>query len=236
MHTDRGHCALVYAFGAVTINLTKTGLTHTPEVSNQVFELATQSAELRGQFISNGVVTIRSIVVSILLSVCLMALYSFDLAFIYLREAITMILVLRVDNAATMSRLNPHERARRQRLYWEAFVHERFQAIVKYRPVMLPPLSSGIPEFDSSPPLGVHEGFVQIIELFLVVDDTFLRNWLSFASSPASTAITATWIKEKQRELDDQDLASPTLTSLSSGYSSASLSDMQQADLIITRH
>lgn len=234
MHAGRERCSFLYAYAAVTINLTKTGPMHTPEVSNQISYLIGKSAELRETFVSNSEITCRSIMTSMFLHNCLMSLRKYDLAFFYIREAITMILLMRIDDVAVMSKLDVHERARRQRLYWEAWIHERFLAIIDYRYVVLPPLSTGLPEFDSSLPPGLYEGFTQIIELFTLLDEQFMRNWLLMASDPASTDVTAAWIEQKHSELEDKDPASPV--SLPSSHSTASLSDMQQADLIITRH
>jgi len=234
MHADRERCAFVYAYGAVTINLTKTGPMHTPEVSNQISYLISRSAELRGSFISDHEITCRSIMTAMFLHNCLMSLRRYDLAFFYIREAITMILLLRIDDPAVMSKVDICERARRQRLYWESWIHERFLAIIDYRQVVLRPLATGLPEFDSSLPPGLHEGFSQIIELFTLVDEQFMRNWLLMATDPASTTVTAAWIEQKHSELEDRDAASPT--SLPSSHSITCLSDMQQADLIITRH
>lgn len=182
---------------------------HTPEVSDQMCYLSSKSAELRGTFVLNGEFTIRSTMISMFLHNCLMTLRKYDMAFFYLREAITMMLMLRMDDTATMSKLDVQERARRQRPYWAALIQERFLAIADHRQVMLPPLGSGTPELDPSLPPGVHEGFTRIIELFSLVDDEFLRNWLSSLSSSASTTVTARWIEQKHRELEDKELLHP---------------------------
>jgi len=234
MHMSREHCSLVYALGAVTINLTKTDPTHDPNVSKQTFYLSLRSTELRGASLLSGEVTIRLIMVSLFLHNCLMTLRKFDMAFFYLQEAITMMLMLRMDDAAAVSKLDVQERARRQRLYWAAFIHERVLAVVDHRQVMLPPLGSDTPEFDPSLPPGAHEGFAKIVKLFSLMDDEFLRNWLFLASSTASTAVTTAWIERKHRKLEDKGSAS--LMPLPSSCSIACLGDMAQAALIVTRY
>ncbi|KAJ9636256.1 hypothetical protein H2201_006235 [Coniosporium apollinis] len=224
MHTDMEHCAFAYAFAAVTMNLTKTGPDTSPDVTKQVYDLCRRAVELRGPILPNERITTRRIMLSMFVHNCLMTLQHIDMAFFYIREAITMILMLRVDDDTTMSKLTATERARRQRLYWLAFVHERFLAIGEHRPVVLSPLSA-LPEFDSSIPIIIHEGFAQIIKLFSLVDGGFLSNWLSL-QSPSDSSLSSTWIEDMHKRLDNEEESSET---------TAFLTDMQQADLIITR-
>lgn len=119
------------------------------------------------------------------------------------------------------------ERARRQRLYWQAYIHERFLAILDYRHAILPPLYT-LPEDDCSIPIQVHEGFNQIIKLFRLLDTEFLTSWLDTqASARSGKNVTSTWIESKSRELEGD----PEID----GRELANLSAMQRADLTITR-
>ena len=152
---------------------------------------------------------------------CLMTMQASDAAFHYMRDSISAIQVLRIDSADTMRSLPVSERARRQRLYWQAFIHERFVAILDYRQAVLPPLES-LPEEDPTLPIAVHEGFNQIIKLFRLLDPDFLKNWLGSHGN-----VTSTWIEEKSRELDGDDEGD--------AQGMALLSTMQRADLAITR-
>ena len=146
-----------------------------------------------------------------------MTMQASDAAFHYMRDSISAIQVLRIDSADTMRSLPVSERARRQRLYWQAFIHERFVAILDYRQAVLPPLES-LPEEDPTLPIAVHEGFNQIIKLFRLLDPDFLKNWLGSHGN-----VTSTWIEEKSRELDGDDEGD--------AQGMALLSTMQRADL-----
>jgi len=117
-----------------------------------------------------------------------------------MRDSITAVQLLRIDNTDTMAQLPPPERSRRQRLYWQAFIHERFLAILDYRNAILPPLYT-LPEDDPTIPIQVHEGFNQIIKLFRLLDPEFLKNWLGSQGGN----VTCTWIEEKSRELEGDE-------------------------------
>ncbi|KAH0247285.1 hypothetical protein KCU71_g23705, partial [Aureobasidium melanogenum] len=155
--------------------------------------------------------------------ISLMCLANMDMSFYYVRESITMIQMLRIGHPEVMEKLNSSERARRQRLYWEVFIHERYLAISNYRPVVLPPLPD-LPEFDPSIPPGVHEGFLQIIRLFRLIDEGFLANWFG------TTTVTREWIDSKHKEIDEEPVGNEAHVGVTP------LTDMQQADLIVTKH
>ena len=116
MDTNQDAASFVYAFAAATINLTRTDLIQfAPDVRDQISALLTRSFELRTPMAFESQPTIFKLMGNIFLEICLMALRKFDLAFFYLREAISMVA------------LNPSERARRQRAYWECFIHDDSQ-------------------------------------------------------------------------------------------------------------
>ena len=264
---DREHAALAYAAAAVTINLTRSGSGRgaanvSSDISNHIRQLITKAIELAGGLHLDTRLTIRRIMIPMFLHNCLMTLQKLELAFFYMREALSMMQMLRIGSAEMLakSQFDLPERARRERLYWLAFVHERFLSIVDYRPAILTPLPE-LPEHDPNIPDGVHEGFNQIIKLFRLVDGDFLHNWLG---SHSDSGLTTAWIEQKQKELDDENdyfllgssgsvgvggeagegaAASPDAsTAAASGVVRAlqapgvtRLTDMQQADLIITR-
>ena len=266
MSQDREHAALAYAAAAVTVNLTRSGSSRcttdiSSDISNQIKQLITKSIELAGSLHLDTRLTIRRIMIPMFLHNCLMALQKIDLAFFYLREALSMMQMMRVGSAEMLakSQFDLPERARRERLYWLAFVHERFLSIVDYRPAILTPLSE-LPEHDPNISDGMHEGFNQIIKLFRLVDGDFLHNWLG---SHSDSGLTTAWIEQKQKELDDDDdylllgnnsvgvvdeadngiaISSDAEAGTISGGGrvlqspgTTRLTDMQQADLIITR-
>lgn len=199
MDLDQELRTFVCAFGACTLNLTRAGDNRTDEVLHSIETLTNYAiSTLKPVF-----QTFRSSVVRAMSSMfihnCLMTMSASDAAFHYIRDAITAVQLLRIDNADTMAQLSPPERSRRQRLYWQAYIHERFVAILDYRAAILPPLNA-LPEADPNIPLQVHEGFIQIIKLFRLLDPEFIQNWLGSQGN-----ITSTWIEEKTRELDGDE-------------------------------
>jgi hypothetical protein len=142
------------------------------------------------------------------------------------RDAIANIQLLRIDNPELAATLSPPERSRRQRMYWQAYIHERFLAILDYRHAIMPPLYT-LPEDDCTIPVQVHEGFNQIIKLFRLLDTDFLQSWLDTQASGSTGTVTSSWVESKSRELEgDPETDARDL---------ANLSAMQRADLTITR-
>lgn len=104
-----------------------------------------------------------------------------------IREAISMVQVLKVDQPSEAdSNLEHHETARRQRLYCELYIQERFLTLNSGFPSVLPPLPLGMPTSDHTLSRHVDVGFNRIYQLFVVIDDTFLRHWnaLQFPGGP----------------------------------------------------
>jgi hypothetical protein len=223
MNIDEEMRSFVFAFGACTLNLTRFGDLRTDKVQHDIEMLMNYSIESLNPVYATIRPTVMRAMESMFLHNCLMTLQASDAALYYMRDAISIIQLLRVDNGETMASLPPYERSRRQRLYWQAFIHERFVAILDYRQAILPPLDR-LPEDDPTIPIAVHEGFNQIIKLFRLLDTEFLRNWLE---SGRSGSVTSAWVEAKSRELDgdnEGDLHRLTF-----------LSTMQRADLAITK-
>ncbi|KAK0946404.1 hypothetical protein LTR29_002166 [Friedmanniomyces endolithicus] len=224
--------AFVYGLVAVSINLTHSlrtteaspGLPCDPSV--QVAQWASRALEAMSPILLENDVTVRRITTVLFLHVCLMGLRRHVLAFYYLRQAVSMVQMLRVDDAsAIMASAGSSEQARRERLYWEVFVHERFYSISEQRTVLLLPLTR-LPDLDDRFPYSVHHGFVQIIRLFLLIDSDFLAKW--FATFHGVQDVTPDWIRAKHAEIDAE--------SAGNDEEVTGLSEMQQADLVITKH
>lgn len=217
--------AFVYSYVAVTINLTHCEPEAAHETSAQVLYWVTETIKARELIMPDKMITVRNNMTSQFLHICFMSLRNLDTAFYYLRESITMIQMQRIDQPSAMKSFSLPERARRQRLYCEAAVHERFVAIVDCRPIVLPPLPH-LPEDDPTLPRTIQDGWTQIIKLFSLIDSEFVDNWLSTTAN--STTVTLSWIENKHKQIDAE---------LADGNEELSrLSDMQQADLIITKH
>lgn len=148
-----------------------------------------------------------------------MGLQKARLGFFYLRQAISMLHMLRIENTAEMALLGPGERARRQRAYWECFIHERFTALSESMPICLEPLDT-LPEHDPTLAPEVEQGWNLIIKTFKLIDREFIQLWLGDRS-----LVTSEFIERKHQELDDDQWQTEV----------SMLSAMQQADLIITR-
>lgn len=180
MDINQDAASFVYAFAAVTINLTRTGLIQfAPNVRDQISALLTRSFELRTPMAFETQPTIFKLMgnIFIFIEICFMALRKFDLAFFYLREAISMVHMLRIESVGDMAALDQPEQARRQRAYWECFIHERFSALSDYKPTSLDPLSD-LPEHDPSISPAVEHGWNHIIQTFILVDKEFVTFWI----------------------------------------------------------
>jgi hypothetical protein len=223
MAHDAESRAFVLAFGAVTLNLTCTGERRTENISRMIEHLVMRTIEARGLISTKFHSSVPKAMTALFLHNCLMTMRDSDTAFYYMRDAVTLVQLLRIDAPLPDEPITPAEKSRRQRLYWQTYVHERFLAILDYRPAIMPPLQA-LPNDDPTIPLSVQEGFNQIIKLFKLLDTEFLQNW--FGSHETST-VTPAWIESKHQELDEQDE--------SDLHQLAALSSMQRADLVITR-
>ncbi|KAL2865266.1 Zn(II)2Cys6 transcription factor [Aspergillus lucknowensis] len=218
MDTDRDRAAFVHAFTGVTIDLTQSNV-KASHVSEQIQELTRRAIELRTPLLPGVRPSILRTVTSVYIQMCYMSLGQYDLGFFYLREAISMLHLLRIDDKAVMAALDLPERSRRQRLYWLCFIHERFMSILHFSPPTLSPYT----EFpDEDPALGpyITQGWIQVIKTFLLLEPTFISLWIGDRSH-----VTVAWVEQKHRELADElwELEVSLLT------------DMQQADLVVTR-
>ncbi|CAE7201971.1 hypothetical protein CFE70_008354 [Pyrenophora teres f. teres 0-1] len=222
MDTDQDIRSFIYAFGACTLNLTRYGSRRTAEIVQTIEHLMDHSIQSTRRAHKQFHFSVMRAMQSMFIHNCLMSINGPDAAFYYIRDAISIIQLLRIDNPEDAAKLSPPERSRRQRLYWQAYIHERFLAILDYRRAILPPLYT-LPEDDSTIQIQIHEGFTQIIKLFQMLDPEFLGSWLDSQGG----GVTSTWVEAKSRELEaDPEADAREL---------AMLSMMQRADLTITR-
>lgn len=197
MDSDQETRSFVFAFGACTLNLTKNGDKRTEEVLQTIEALMDYSIETMKPPHKSFRSSVMRAMQSMFIHNCLMSMQASDSAFHYLRESISAVQLLRIDTPDIMQKLPPPERSRRQRLYWQAYIHERFVAILDYRHAILPPLAT-LPEDDPTIPLQVNDGFNQIIKLFRLLDPDFLNNWLCSQEGN----VTCSWIESKSLELE----------------------------------
>lgn len=222
MDTDQDVRSFIFAFGGCTLNLTRYGARRTAEVVHTIEQLMDYSIDTMKPAHKHLHSSVMRAMQSMFIHNCLMSLQGSDSAFFYIRDAISIIQLLRIDHPEHVADLSPPERSRRQRMYWQAYIHERFLAILDYRHAILPPLYT-LPEDDPTLPLQVHDGFNQIIKLFRLLDPEFLNSWLGTQGG----SVTSTWVEAKSHELEgDPETDAREL---------ANLSMMQRADLTITR-
>lgn len=266
MSTSASHAALVHSFAAVTINLTMTQQQHSHKLSidfinsnefgmpvttsERIHELMSHSLRAKGRatpadalssdLLSDDLIEIR-IATCIFLEICWMAFKKHEQAFLALREAIALIQLLHVDRGPGM--LSGSVYARRQRIYWEAYIHERFLTIMTCFPSILPPLRNPQKMMDRSIPTNIDSGFRRLIKLFLVLDDDLLANWMAQNEDTADPLncnrlendnITVEWIEQKQQQLDNEEAEVEAEQQRLQG-TPAALTELQLADLFITR-
>jgi hypothetical protein len=220
MHTSREACSFLYAFAAVTINLTKTDpMQFAPDIKYQVGSMMDRCFEQMEPMHMNAEPSLLKVMRNIFAEICLMGLSKMDLGFFYLREAIAMLQILGVGNADP-SFVDAHpDKHKLIRAYWECFIHERYTALTDYKPTCLHQLSR-LPEHDPTIEPGIEQGWLNLIKTFLLVDEPFINYWVG-----DRMLVTADWIEAKHRELEDEQWE----------HEVHLLTQMQQADLIITR-
>lgn len=220
IHTNRESACFLYAFAAVTINLTRSEqVQFAPDIKEQIAALLNRSFDQRDPMTFQSEPSLLKVFTNVFVQICLLGLRRNNLGFFYLREAISMLHMLNIDSAEAMSALPLSERAKHQRAYWECFIHERFLALSDFKPICLRPLPS-LPDRDPDLERTIEEGWNHIIQTFVLVDNNFVDFWTG-----DRTQVTAAWVERKHAELDDAAWTSEV----------SILTEMQQADLIITR-
>ena len=191
MESDFEDAALVCAFGSATIFHTKGTGRSIEDISMHMENLAKFSyAALKsfdpltgpsGRLLDQLRITLKSTMAYLCLEISMTALGRFNRSFTFLREAIAMLQV--VENGSFP--LEGGESSKYQRLYWEAYVHERFLTLAGSFPSILPPLPSGLPTHDPTLPPNVEFNFNRIIRLFRILDRRFLAYWMHYSGKEA---------------------------------------------------
>ena len=109
--------SFVFAFGACTLNLTRQGAERTEEVKQTIETLMNYSIQTMKPPYKAFHSSVMRAMQSMFIHNCLMSMSASDAAFHYMRDSISAIQLLRIDNAENMSHLPLFERSRRQRLY-----------------------------------------------------------------------------------------------------------------------
>jgi hypothetical protein len=245
-HQNNEDAALAYAFAAVTANLTKTSWTLDGDLITLMTDLMQKSLEShrRADFgfndpsgmLSELPISVKRIMTCIFLEITMMAFKRFDRSFAILREAISMIHALKIHQYTGAEAFGSYEVSRRQRLYWEAFIHERFMTAVAGYPSIMPPLRTGLPFFDDSIPSHIEAGFNRLIHMFRIMDQPFLSQWTSeHSSEPERPRFTVDWLEGKLTELDEDETRAAKDDEALRASGRAGLTELQHADVFITR-
>ncbi|CAG1974743.1 unnamed protein product [Fusarium graminearum] len=244
MHHNPEDAALVYAYAAVTTFLSQTADNSHGSVAAQISNLVYHSLEAHHRAgisshgpgrVDEGVShSIKRIVTCIYLEISTMGLTRLDRSFSFIREAISLIQVMEVQQRTLPDPARtPYSMARFQQVYWEAYIHERFLTIADGYPSIMPPLHTNLSPTDASTPEHIRVGFNCLIELFLILDETFLACWQSQRGSIGG--LTVQWIENKQVQLDQAEMNAASAEARMSTAGHAGFTELQRADLFITR-
>lgn len=240
MHDDNEDAALAYAFASLTTTLVRVSGTLHDVADAQTADIVQQSlrAHRRADMhdmcsgkLGEHRASIKRIVTCIFLEMSMLTTKHFDRSFIILREAVAMIQILQIHQPTIL------ETARFQRLYWEAYIHERYLRVVTGYPCILPPLVTGLPSADPSLPLSIHVGFNRLIRLFLLLDGPLLDTWIAQQNPVQVNAprISVEWIESRQVQLDEDELGAAEVERQLEVSDHGSLTEAQRVDLLVTR-
>ncbi|RVX76106.1 hypothetical protein B0A52_00463 [Exophiala mesophila] len=220
MYTDNDAATLVYAFAALALLLMQVSETGRESgCYSQCAELLALSLQHYKPLDFDSKPNLTRIIGCLFLEMGLLSVDRKDLSFFYLHQAISLMLMHGLDYFLGEITIDPVERARRERVYWVCFIHERHQAIEGSNMICLEPLPS-LPDVAFLASDSVGRGWNHIIQTFLVIDRDFVRFWKGDRSS-----LTAEWIQTKHQQFTDPSWELEVST----------LAPTQQADLIITR-
>lgn len=219
MGSDDDAAALTYACAGVTLLLMQNDKPWAPGCYAQASEMIDLSINHHKPLRLDSRPTLTRILSRVFLEMCLLMLHKNELAFFYLHEAISLMLMRGLGNFLSSEVENSQERARRERIYWVCFIHERHLALEAKTVVYLDALPS-LPDVTGTASGSIERGWNYILQTFLVIDKGFVKFWIGERSS-----VTAEWILKKHEELTD-DLWQLEVSTLPI---------TQQADLIITR-
>ncbi|KAK9357391.1 hypothetical protein V1504DRAFT_442847 [Lipomyces starkeyi] len=193
MGTEPQSRSFLCALAAVTLAQTSGLCQDDSEIHIEVDQLTREALELRGSIWPRHAIDIKAIMTAEFLQVCYASMNQRDAA-------------------------DSNEVARRKRLFWLLFIHERFLAIHYSLPAILRADDAPTAEADAHLPAGIQDWFFQISNVFQLIDEPLLTAW-----DGRTDDVSVEWIQEKNRELQNV----PDI---------AALSEMQHVDILITRN
>ncbi|KAL7784580.1 hypothetical protein V8C37DRAFT_356467 [Trichoderma ceciliae] len=245
MHVNLDDAAFVYAAGAVTINLTTptvhgeagARMTELIRLSLSAYRRADSTMDVKHGMLTEMRTTFKRIMTCIFLEVSMMAFNRFDRSFATLREAMTMVQMIHVQQCSHNAvPLEPRDMPKFQRVYWEVFIHERFLTILSGFPCIMTPLPTGLPVRDASVPAHIDVGFNRLIRLFQIMDGPFLLYW-NAQQNPAQPVpgVSLQWIESKQAQLDQDEVGASEAERALIDSGRGSFTELQHVDLFVTR-
>lgn len=205
MHQDREARAFVYALSAVTLSLAHSPIMDETDERAAILDCLTKAMDTLPGVLSLDNISIRRIVLIEFIHTTLAGLGRFEPANHYLRQSISMVEALKLRDMRTLENYSPSERARRQRLYYLIFIHERYFALFHHHVISMTEVE-WLPDIDDTIPRQVSRGFNQIISLFLHIDMDMITNWLAVTND--SIDVDPEWVQKKHREIEAEPAGS----------------------------
>ncbi|KAL6856607.1 hypothetical protein J3F83DRAFT_389103 [Trichoderma novae-zelandiae] len=245
MHVNLDDAAFVYAAGAVTIHLTTptvhgeagARMTELIRLGLNAYRRADSMSDVKNGRLTEMRTTFKRIMTCIFLEVSMMAFNRFDRSFATLREAMTMVQMIHVQQCSHSAiPLEPRDVPKFQRVYWELFIHERFLTILSGFPCIMTPLPTGLPVRDTSIPAHIDVGFNRLIRLFQIMDGPFLLYW-NAQQDPTQPmpGVSLQWIESKQAQLDQDEIGASEAEQALMESGRGSFTELQHVDLFVTR-
>jgi hypothetical protein len=145
---------------------------------------------------------------------------------LYLRQAITIAQVMRLEREASYAGLPEAEQQMRRRILWLLFVTERGLAVLHKLPVILKPaILFPIPNGDGSDQTQVLPAFLKLVNLFWVFDQSGIFEILQNSDTDNSNMVSTV--------RGCLDLLQNRLQDSTADYESSN--DVQKADIFVTR-
>ena len=221
MSDDRSAAAFVYAVSATCSHLAPSTGEDSQFRTHRIETLINKSIISLGSLTRQTSISVKTILTRVFLANSLVAVGDPRTAFLYLRQAASMLETYRLPSKITTELCD----ARLVRLYWLIFIHERYQCIAEYRTALLQPLPHAGPD-GALADMAEHIGFSRIVSLFRLLDDIFIQYWLG--EGGIAPPITSVWVQHKNEEFRQDEAEAATMLS--------SLDIAQQVDLHVTRH
>ncbi|KAL6900158.1 hypothetical protein GGI43DRAFT_59898 [Trichoderma evansii] len=245
MHANLDDAAFVHAVGAVTINMTTptvqgeagAKMTELIRLSLSAYRRAQSTADVHNGRLTETRTTFRRIMTCVFLAVSVMAFGRLDRCFAMLREAMTMVQMIQVQQCSHSAvPLEPRDVPKFQRVYWQVFIHERFLTILSGFPCIMTPLPTGLPVRDPSIPAHIDVGFNRLIRLFQIMDGPLLLYWSAQQNPTQPVAgVCLQWIEGKQAQLDQDEAGASEAERGLIDSGRGTFTELQHVDLLVTR-